>query len=208
MPIRFYTEFLQSIGQRKSQLINLVQSFWNHHCAFMAVDPYLQLAACLPENFRFYADWRLTNYKITKQSTIWVEWKFPRLLYKREVGRKIDELVGEQISEFILGPLTDEYDLDVSTQLKPTLAVEDLLAILHYHWCLDTASVPHERYTLQLPLLILMIASTASRPGALIESGCLRGSNDALCYKDVALRVLPNPAESQRHTIRISTQRQ
>ncbi|OXV11203.1 hypothetical protein Egran_01036 [Elaphomyces granulatus] len=35
----------------------------------------------------------MANFKIKKQSTIWVEWKF------LEVGRKIDELVGEKISE-------------------------------------------------------------------------------------------------------------
>jgi Protein of unknown function (DUF3435) len=46
-----------------------------------------------------------------------------------------------------------------------------------------------------------MIAFTASRPGALIESGCLRGSNEALCYKDVVLRVLPNPSDPHRHVL-------
>jgi hypothetical protein len=53
---------------------------------------------------RYYADWRLKNFNVKKQSTIWVEWKFPRLLYKREIGRKIDELIGEQISEVLLPP--------------------------------------------------------------------------------------------------------
>ncbi|EDN08104.1 predicted protein [Histoplasma mississippiense (nom. inval.)] len=47
--------------------------------------------------------------------------------------------------QFILGPLTDEYNLDLSVECKPTLSIEDLLSILHYHWCLDTLAVPHER---------------------------------------------------------------
>jgi Protein of unknown function (DUF3435) len=92
--------------------------------------------------------------------------------------------------------LTDEYDLDVSNEYKPTPGIEDMLAILHYHRRLDIASVPHERYTLQLLLLMLMTAFTASRPGALIESGC-----EALCCKDVVLRVLPNPSEPSRHVL-------
>ncbi|EEQ86793.2 hypothetical protein RJZ56_007693 [Blastomyces dermatitidis] len=108
------------------------------------------------ENFRHYANWRLSQFNVTKQSTIWVEWKFLRLLYKRVAGKKMDEIVGEQVSEFILGPLTDEYSLDLSVECKPTLSVEDLLSVLHYHWCLDTSAVPHERYTVQLPLLMLM----------------------------------------------------
>jgi hypothetical protein len=103
--------------------------------------------------------------------------------------------------KYILGPLTDEFDLDLSVKDKPTLCVEDLLALLHYHWCFDTATVPHERYRVQFPLLLLMTAYTSSRPGALIESSCVRGSNDALCYGDVALRVLPNPEEPERHML-------
>ncbi|EDN03649.1 hypothetical protein I7I51_05473, partial [Histoplasma capsulatum] len=181
--------------------INRVQRFWDRHCSFMGVDARSHLSACVDENFRVYADWRLKNFNITKQSTIWVEWKFLRLLFKRETGRKVDELVGELISEFILGPLTDEYDLDLSIDYKPVVSVEDLVAILHYHWCLDTASVTHERYTVQNPLLMLFIAYTSTRPGALIESGCLRGSNDALCYKDIVLRVIPNPDQPDRHVL-------
>ncbi|EDN08839.1 FluG domain-containing protein [Histoplasma capsulatum] len=181
--------------------INRVQRFWDRHCTFMGVDAHSHLSACVDENFRVYADWRLKNFNITKQSTIWVEWKFLRLLFKRETGRKVDELVGELISEFILGPLTDEYDLDLSIDYKPVVSVEDLVAILHYHWCLDTACVTHERYTVQNPLLMLFIAYTSTRPGALIESGCLRGSNDALCYKDIVLRVIPNPDQPDRHVL-------
>ncbi|OJD22352.1 hypothetical protein ACJ73_06295 [Blastomyces percursus] len=149
----------------------------------MGVDAHSDLSACVDENFRVYADWRLKNFDITKQS------------------RKVDELVGELISEFILGPLTDGYDLDLSIDYKPVVGVEDLVAILHYHWCLDTASVTHERYTVQNPLLMLFIAYTSMRPGALIKSGCLRGSNDALCYKDIVLRVIPNPDQLDRHVL-------
>ncbi|OJD27699.1 hypothetical protein ACJ73_00909 [Blastomyces percursus] len=174
--------------------INRVQRFWDRHCTFMGVDAHSHLSECVDKNFRVYADWRLKNFNITRQSTIWVEWKFLRLLSKRETGRKVDEL-------FILGPLTDEYNLDLSINYKPVVSVEDLVAILHYHWCLDSAPVIHERYTVQSPLLLLFIAYTSSRPGALIESGCLRGSNNALFYKDIVLRVVPNPDQPDRHVL-------
>jgi Protein of unknown function (DUF3435) len=172
----------------------------------MNVSPQERLTNCEPEHFRVYFDWRLEGSSIAKLSTIWTEWKFLRLLYQREVGRKIDQVVGTEISEvgsvgrdpsftlywaniswqYIMGPLQDEYGLDLSIRDKPTLGVEDLLVILRYHWCFDTASVPHERYTVQLPLLILITAFTASRPGALVESGCARGSNEALRYRDAS----------------------
>jgi len=80
--------------------INRVQKFWNRHCAFMKVEPRAHLAACLAGNFKYYADWWLKNFNVKKQSTIWVEWKFLRLRYKREISRKIDEPIGEQISEY------------------------------------------------------------------------------------------------------------
>ncbi|QSS59407.1 hypothetical protein I7I51_08842 [Histoplasma capsulatum] len=181
-----------------TKAVDRVQRFWDRFCAFMGVDSNVYLTACAGENFRRYADWRLSQFNVTKQSTIWVEWKFLRLLYKRVAGKKMDEVVGEQ---FILGPLTDEYGLDLSVECKPTLSVEDLLSVLHYHWCLDTSAVPHERYTVQLPLPMLMTAYMSSRPGALIESGCVRGSNDALRYRDVVLRVIPNPEEPGRHVL-------
>ena len=144
----------------------------------MKVNSTTHLSRCSVQNFRLCVDWRLGTYNISKQSTIWVEWKFLRLLYKREVGRKIDEIVGRGIRgkerpfftshqhvktvKYILGPLTDEFDLDLSVKDKPTLCVEDLLALPHYHWCFNTATVPHERYRVQFPLLLLMTAYTSS----------------------------------------------
>ncbi|KAK2786804.1 hypothetical protein FQN53_006101 [Emmonsiellopsis sp. PD_33] len=116
-------------------------------------------------------------------------------------GKKMDEIIEEQVREFILRLWTDEYNLDLSVQYKPTLSVEDLLSVLYYHWCLDMSAVPHEWYTVQLPLLMLMTAYTSSRPGALIESGCVRGSNDALQYRDVVLRVIPNLEDPERHVL-------
>ncbi|KAK2785311.1 hypothetical protein FQN52_008507 [Onygenales sp. PD_12] len=113
----------------------------------------------------------------------------------------MDEIIEEQVREFILRLWTDEYNLDLSVQYKPTLSVEDLLSVLYYHWCLDMSAVPHEWYTVQLPLLMLMTAYTSSRPGALIESGCVRGSNDALQYRDVVLRVIPNLEDPERHVL-------
>jgi len=97
--------------------------------------------------------------------------------------------------QYIDGPLQDEYDLDLSVRSKPVMSVDDLLVVLHYHWALDTATFPHERQRVQLALLLLMIAYTASRPGALVESGCLRGSNEVLYYKDIRLLVIENPKE-------------
>ncbi|KAI9777504.1 MAG: hypothetical protein M1816_004709, partial [Peltula sp. TS41687] len=73
--------------------------------------------------------------------------------------------------------------------------VNDLYALVYYHWALDTETFPHERYRVQLPLRLLMIAYTSSRPGAIIESGCYSETNEALRYKEVRVTIVRNPHE-------------
>jgi hypothetical protein len=76
--------------------------------------------------------------------------------------------------------------------------INDLLLVLQYHWAFDREAFPHERQRVQLSLLLLMAAYTATRPGALVESGCARGSNRAICYKDINLLILSNPNPGER----------
>ncbi|KGQ01368.1 hypothetical protein PAAG_11946 [Paracoccidioides lutzii Pb01] len=73
--------------------------FRQHGCIFMAVGSHSHLSACVAKNFRVYPDWQLKNFNFTKLNTILVEWKFLRLLYKRVAGPKMDEVLGEQVSE-------------------------------------------------------------------------------------------------------------
>lgn len=79
----------------------LVDQYWQScsHCVFMQIDCYFHLAASKTKSFRRYVDWRLKKFQIIKQSTIWIEWKFLRLLYKREPDRKLDEMIEKQVSE-------------------------------------------------------------------------------------------------------------
>jgi hypothetical protein len=51
----------------------------------------------------------------------------------------------------------------------------------------------------QISVLLLLSAATATRPGALVESASNKGSNKALCFKYVALmkvRSLEDPKQS------------
>jgi hypothetical protein len=81
------------------------------------------------------------------------------------------------------------------------MSVNDLFQILQYHWAFDTGSLPHERQRVQLSLLLLMMAYTSSRPGAIVESGCAKGSNEALCYKDIKILVIPGSDGAYRDTL-------
>jgi len=99
--------------------------------------------------------------------------------------------------------------------------VDDIYLVIHHHWVQDTSVFPDERQRLQLALLILLHAYTATRPAALVyklidrrklkehyigwedESGSDADTNDemdleweeikTLCYEDVTLLMLPNP---------------
>lgn len=97
--------------------------------------------------------------------------------------------------------------------------VDDLFLVLHHHWVLDTSVFPDERQRLQLALLLLLQAYTATRPGALVykqtnrenlkmhdiesESGGESRIPDktglewaeikTLCYRDVTILLLPSP---------------
>jgi Protein of unknown function (DUF3435) len=53
----------------------------------------------------------------------------------------------------------------------------------------------------QLSLLLLTSAYTATRPGALVESGIAKGSGKALCYRHINLLVLPNPNPGERDVL-------
>jgi hypothetical protein len=110
------------------------------------------------------------------------------------------------------------YDLDTTTREKPVMNVDDIFLVLHHHWVLDTSTFPDERQRLQLALLLLLSAYTATRLAALVYKVTNRTKqrehyvgweNDdyddgdrmdldwedikILCYEDVTLVMLPNP---------------
>jgi hypothetical protein len=60
------------------------------------------------------------------------------------------------------------YNLDASTREKPVIDVDDIYLILHHHWVVDTAIFPDGRQRVQIALLVLEMAYTATRPAALV----------------------------------------
>lgn len=62
-----------------------------------------------------------------------------------------------------------------------------------YHWVYDESVFSVERQRIQLALIMLFMVYTTSRPGTIIECSGYRGSNEALCYENVTLRLVRNP---------------
>ena len=69
-----------------------------------------------------------------------------------------------------------------------------------YLWTLDAHIYPIERQRIQQSFILLLIALTTVRPGALVESNGYRESNEALLYKNVVLRLVRDP-ENPKQTV-------
>jgi hypothetical protein len=78
--------------------------------------------------------------------------------------------------------------------------VQDLYAILHALWVDDIKPLPGF-IRIQISLLLLLSAATATRPGALVESASNKGSNKALCFKDVELMKVRSIGDPKKSTI-------
>lgn len=97
--------------------------------------------------------------------------------------------------------------------------VDDVYLVLHHHWVHDTSVFPDERQRIQLALMILIQANTATRPRVLAYKKLSKeaiydhyfGSDEecqpkcaeewdpkeddfkTICYRDVRLVLLKNP---------------
>ena len=80
--------------------------------------------------------------------------------------------------------------MDPTLTLKESTNEDDLYHLLTYLWTQDTHILPVERQRVQQALITLLIALTSVRPGGIIESGCYRGSDEALLYRNVTLRLI------------------
>jgi hypothetical protein len=75
---------------------------------------------------------------------------------------------------------------------KPIVGHTALQGALYYHWVFDTEVYDLERERIQLAVVLLLLAYTGSRPGAIMESSSrgIAGTNAALCYGDLVLKLL------------------
>jgi len=112
-------------------------------------------------------------------------------------------LLTEQHVQSIKTQLRFSHALDVGTPHKPVMEVPDLFAFLHFLWNDDPHRFSHERERVQFSLFLLLCAYTSSRPGALVESSAdgIRGSGDALRYRDVKLTLIRNPVAGEKDVL-------
>ncbi|KAF7567787.1 hypothetical protein PtrM4_124000 [Pyrenophora tritici-repentis] len=90
--------------------------------------------------------------------------------------------------------------LIVAESEKHAMYVQDLYAILHALWVDDTKPL-HGFIRVQISLLLLLSAATATRPGAIVESASAKGSNKALSFKNIELLKVRSVVDPSRSTI-------
>lgn len=91
--------------------------------------------------------------------------------------------------------MKNDFKLDPTSTSKESINVDDLHHLLKFLWTWDTHVYPVERQRVQQALITLLIALTTVRPGAIVESSSYYGTNEALLYRDVALRLVRDPAD-------------
>ena len=96
---------------------------------------------------------------------------------------------------YLHGQFCNERGLVNGMRHKHVIGHNGLYGALHYHWKFDTETLTLELERVQLTAGLLSLAFTGVRPGAIFEIGCkgIAGTNTALLYKDVKLRLLQPP---------------
>ena len=140
-----------------------------------------------------YMNWYQKNHTRAKRLNTYESlWKFLRQLYYDKTQSKVPEIVGKQVTDYIHGDFCTKFSLIRGIKQKFCVGHNTLLGMLHYHWKFDTSIFPCERERVQLATILLFLAYTGARPGAIVEStsGGIKGSNESLLYKDLKLKLL------------------
>ncbi|KAF1364070.1 hypothetical protein EJ07DRAFT_162583 [Lizonia empirigonia] len=173
--------------------------FWERYCYKIMKktkrSPEEQLRACDPEAFKAYLRWRKKNSRVKKESSMRSYWKRLSMCYMDLTGHTMDADVLTDVCNWIPSLM-----LDKSEKEKHAMYVQDLYAILHALWVDDTKPL-HGFIRVQISLLLLLSAATATRPGAIVESASAKGSNKALSFKNIELLKVRSVVDPSRSTI-------
>ncbi|EXU95174.1 DUF3435 domain protein [Metarhizium robertsii] len=141
---------------------------WTKHCDHLSVSDIEHLENASKEDIMTFLEWMLDSYRrIRKRSTVHAYKRILFQVYRKSVGADFNAKANEEINDYVNGYLTVRYKLDTSVNEKPVMDVDDVYLVQHHHWVHDTSVFPDERQRIQLALLILLQAYTATRPQVL-----------------------------------------
>lgn len=162
------------------------------------VNPLERLHQIRDRDLQVFFRWRLQTTNVRKIRTLLNYIKNWSMMYRDDVGRPADQDMIKKINTFSRTTLTKDFELDATATLKESTNENDLYHLLIYLWMQDTHTLPVERQRVQQGFITLLIALTSVRPGGIVESGCYRGTNEALLYNNVVLRLVRDPEDRDK----------
>ncbi|KAK4220814.1 hypothetical protein QBC38DRAFT_160950 [Podospora fimiseda] len=147
----------------KQNMSNITKR-WSEYCKFLQLDPQEYLEGAGSEEVMVFFRWLLDQRStIKKRSTLNEYKRMWMMVYRKSTGRDFPREQAEHLQNYIM-QLSVTYKLDILDKEKPVLNADDMYLILHHHWVRDESIFPHERQRLQLALMLLVQAYTATRP--------------------------------------------
>ncbi|KAF2818949.1 hypothetical protein CC86DRAFT_450230 [Ophiobolus disseminans] len=85
-------------------------------------------------------------------------------------------------------------------KMDANILTDDLYAILHALW-VDGTKPLYGFIRVQISLLLLLSAATATRPGAIVKSASAKGSNKALSFKNIEILKVRSIVDPRQSTV-------
>lgn len=186
-------------------------------CTMRQLPPLESLRQIRLDDLLLYMRWYLDKHDVKKLNTFYVRMPFWRMMYSRKMQKRLDLAMASEMKnvclllfrarvyvsdgkQFIGVDLRVEYDLDETSDDKPTMNVDDLFLLLYHHWMLCTDRYAIERERIQHALLILLMVYTTARPSTILP-GNKSNSNDCIKYKDIELFKVRDPEDKSNHIL-------
>ncbi|PBK74587.1 hypothetical protein ARMSODRAFT_970671 [Armillaria solidipes] len=118
-------------------------------------------------------------------------------LFRRNALLKVPNNYRQQCFAFIdSADLQKIVPLVTRMRAKHIASTRDVTLFIRGIWD-DRSLFRTNRMRIQLCLFILLSSLSTERPGAIVESACYRGTNQALVWEDIQVHIVPNPDDPQ-----------
>ncbi|CAF9942110.1 MAG: hypothetical protein HETSPECPRED_005169 [Heterodermia speciosa] len=168
-------ELTQRVYRKGSEnMLSLVRRFWYQYCQFTEKDPVATLKNISINVLYAFFDWLLRERKnsLGATSSLQTYWNALCLVRQR---------------------LADAHSLRKDKKKKPVLHAEDEFELLKTLYTSTETIYPHERYRVQLALIMQLAGITGNRPSALL----------AVCYQHIKVTLLPDPDNREQPRVLI-----
>ncbi|KAL9582090.1 MAG: hypothetical protein Q9212_003502 [Teloschistes hypoglaucus] len=189
-------KFTQRVyGKGRENMLNLVKNFWYQYCQFTKKNPVATLEGISINVLYAFFDWLLRERKgsLGAASSLQTYWNALCLVRKQETGcHQIDPLIKSQMHG-VRQRLAIAHKLRKEKKKKPVSHAEDEFELLKTLYTSTEMTFPHERYRVQLALVMQLAGITGNRPSALLS----------VRYQHIKVTLLENPGGGEQPRVLI-----